>query len=74
MDFLNKKKICLLQELTKILCGSNRWNLVLNHYLGARCTPHGKLVVSIKLLSEVSYAQLLETEEKNMIVMVQIND
>jgi len=74
MDFVNKKKVCLLQELIKILCGSNRWNLVLNHCQGARCTPHRNLVVSIKLFSEVPYAQLVETEEKNIILMVQIND
>lgn len=61
MDFLSKGKICLLQELIKILCGSNWWNLGLNHCLGVRCAPRGNLVVSVKLLSEVPYAQLLET-------------
>lgn len=46
IDFVNKKKICLLQKLIRILCVSNRWNFILNHCLGARCTPHGNLVVS----------------------------
>lgn len=65
MDFLNKGKICLLQELIKILCGSNWWNLGSSHCLGVRCAPRGNLVVSVKLLSEVPYAQLLETGKKH---------